>query len=95
MATEFRRARPPVASGFGTPPTCAMTIPACTKRQRDLVRFYFKNRGLPTVYLTEEHQALFEQAGIAWWYGALLDKTLRAVSQTAAQRLINLVRETV
>ena len=75
--------------------TGAMTIPACTQRQRDLVRFYFKNRGLPTVYLTEEHQGLFNRAGIAWRYGALLDKTLRAVSQAAAQRLINVVKESV
>ena len=58
MLSDPRRARPPVGSGFGTPPTGAMTIPACTQRQRDLVRFYFKNRGLPTVYLTEEHQGL-------------------------------------
>lgn len=95
MDSDPRRARPPVGSGFGTPPAGAMTIPACTQRQRDLVRFYFKNRGLPTVYLTDEHQGLFNQAGIAWRYGALLDQTLRAVSHAAAQRLINVVKESV
>ncbi|MCL1550492.1 hypothetical protein [Xanthomonas nasturtii] len=95
MGSDPRRARHPVGSGYGTPPTGAMTIPACTQRQRDLVRFYFKNRGLPTVYLTDEHQGLFNQAGIVWRYGALLDKTLRAVSQAAAQRLINVVKESV
>lgn len=77
-------------TALGTTPT---TVPTSTLRQRREVGRLLKARALPTRYVTDEHTALLAAAGIAVSYGDLLDRTLRAVSYRATQRLIHLLKE--
>jgi len=71
----------------------ATTIARCTSFQRLKVRTQLRQLELPVEQVSVMHRDLFRAAGIAWSDGADMDTTLRAVSMSAASRLINALKE--
>jgi len=93
MLAKPRAPRGNGPAGYAALGATTTTVPTSTLRQRREVGQLLKARALPTRYVTDQHAALLTAAGIAVSYGDLLDRTLRAVSYRATQRLIHLLKD--
>lgn len=93
MSADLRKARPGVRSGYAADIGSSVTVPMCCARQRQRIQQGMRDRGLPVVFVTDQHRALFERARIGWSYGTPLGKALRSISYSAAQRLIDTLQE--
>lgn len=71
----------------------AIPMRRSTIKQHGDIRFLLKQRGIPTHFVTDQHHAFFQRAGIPWVYGAQMESTLRATDYEAAAHLIQVIRE--
>ena len=71
----------------------ANTIPTSTVAQRQEVRVRLVERGLHPQFASDQHQPIFEAAGIACPPGESITYTMQRASKNAVHRLLTTLRE--